>query len=372
MPESPSHLHFVQSTEPLQGGGLGRAAVELHHAFLDAGSSSRLVATRGRGTEPIEGRHVQLFDRSGPERAFYSPALRREAANLAGEAGAVHGHGFYVSTNWILGGEARRQGVPLVYHPHGMFEPWILARSRLKKRIAHYFFENANFRHARLWRALTNTEAGQIRAQGVRTPIVIAPNGIHPEPFNAFAGLPKQPEILFLGRLHPKKGIDLLIRAFASHAQRFKDWRLILAGPDELGHRAELEALTEKLGMRERVDFPGTLSGDDKYHALARAGIFALTSYSEGFSVALLEGMAARCPVLATTACNFPEIADHGAGWLCEPTAESVGKLLGAALAEDGAARRQRGDAARGLVDKSYTWEAIARTILDACDEHCT
>ena len=86
--------------------------------------------------------------------------------------------GFYVGTNLILGGEARRQGKPLVYHAHGFFEPWILNRSRWKKQLAHWLFENANFRQVKLWRALTSKEASQIRAQGIKAPVVIVPNGL--------------------------------------------------------------------------------------------------------------------------------------------------------------------------------------------------
>src|SRR5690606_20451436 len=92
-----------------------------------------------------------------------------------------------VSTNWILGRAARRLGKAMVMHPHGMFEPWILQRSRGKKRIANFLFEDANFRQARLWRALTSQEADQIRARGITAPIVIAPNGVDPAPFDARA-----------------------------------------------------------------------------------------------------------------------------------------------------------------------------------------
>src|SRR5208283_1275525 len=110
---------------------------------------------------------------------YYSPAMQRQAYHLAREADVLHGHGLYVGTNFIFGREARRQGKLLVYHVHGMFEPYILARSRWKKGLVRRVFEDANISHVRLWRALTATEADQIRACANKAAIVIAPNGLN-------------------------------------------------------------------------------------------------------------------------------------------------------------------------------------------------
>ena len=164
------HLHFTQSLEPLQGGGLGVSAVALHQNFLAAGLDSTLCATHG-ATPQFNGGRIFEFARMKPGAIYYAPELKRRARQLAADADVVHGHGLYVGTNFILGDEARRQGKSLVYHVHGFFEPWILNRSRWKKQLAHWLFEDANFRQVKLWRALTSKEASQIRAYGIQAPV---------------------------------------------------------------------------------------------------------------------------------------------------------------------------------------------------------
>lgn len=367
------HLHFVQSLDPLQGGGLGLAAFELHESFLKRNLPSLLVSTTGETSTSLLP-HTREYPRRGPANAFYSPVLAREADQLLADADVLHGHGFYVSPNWILGTRGSRRGIPLVYHAHGFFEPWILQRSRWKKKLAHLLFENQNFACARLWRALTNKEADQIRAQGIAAPIVVAPNGIRLERFDNVPFSPVRKErrrLLFLGRLHPKKGIDLLLRAWSCLAPRHPDWELMIAGPDENGYLATLQSLVRELNLEESVSFPGTVTGTEKVLLLKSADLFALTSRSEGFSVAILEAMACRLPVLLTEPCNFPELPAAGGGLECAADPEGVLKGLTEALSVSDQERRQRGEAARRLVQSRYTWAAVSKTILDACEQHC-
>src|SRR5262249_26224498 len=142
------------------------------------GLDSFLCSTFGASCQYPEEK-VFEFRRFGPDKLFYAPALGQRVKELVSAAEVVHGHGMYVGTNWLLGREARRQYRCLVYHVHGMFEPYILARSRWKKRLVHWLFENANFRSVRLWRALTEKEADQIRQCGIQAPIVVVPNGVN-------------------------------------------------------------------------------------------------------------------------------------------------------------------------------------------------
>lgn len=367
------HLHFVQSIEPLEGGGLGRAAVDLHHSLVDGGETSRVVATCG-GTPPAPVGGVMQFQRRGIPKAYHSPALFSQARSLAGGSDIVHGHGFYTAVNWALGRAARKTGTPLVYHPHGMLEPWILSRSRGKKAVARWLFEDANFAHAGLWRALTEREAVQIRSIGITAPVVVAPNGIDTAPFDApVPPVSKDRKLmLFLGRIHPKKGLPLLLGAWARAPGFHSAWEIAIAGPDEEGHRAELERQIDSHGLRSSVRFVGVVGGAEKQAWLRAADLFVLPSHSEGFSVAILESLAARTPVLATHACNFPEIGTGGAGWLCDPEPDSILGTLEAALGVDEKERAQRGLAGRALVERDYTWSAVARKLIDAIRTHIT
>lgn len=367
------HLHFVQSLEPLQGGGLGRAAFELHEAFLQANYPSLLVTTT-EDNAPQLLPATREFPRAGPSKAFFSPALAREADHLVQDADVLHGHGFYVATNWLLAGKGRRYRKALVYHPHGFFEPWILQRSRWKKRVAHWLFEDSNFKAVRLWRALTGKEADQIRLQGFTAPIIVAPNGIRLEPFDNIPASPhsrKRRRVLFLGRLHPKKGIDLLLQAWGKLAQRHPDWEIVVAGPNEDDHLTSLREIVQRLGLGKSVTFPGPVTGTEKVRLIKSADLFALTSRSEGFSVAVLEAMACRVPVLLTTPCNFHELAASGGGFECEPDLDSIHQKFDEALSASDEERRDRGESGRRLVQSRYTWHPIAHTILQACEHYC-
>lgn len=365
------HLHFVQSLEPRQGGGLGRAAQELHTQFLADGEKSLLVATRAKEFKEAWPEVVQ-HARIGPQKLYYAPKLNATADLTFPDIDIVHGHGFYVGTNYIFGRKARHMHKPLVYHVHGIFEPWILRRSRLKKYLAKLWFENANFRHASLWRALTGKEADQIRAVGIKAPIVIAPNGIDLAPFDKFqeeAGSKgeQKGQCVFLGRLHPKKGLDLLLNAWSVIGKIKEGWKLIIAGPNENGYQSKIEQYIHGLGLHSSVSLAGTITGTEKTRLLKRADLFILPSYSEGFSVAILEALACKVPVIATTACNFPELARSGGGWECESSIESVAKTLSEAMESSIAERKERGALGRRLVEKSYTWQEVAATILEAC-----
>ena len=365
---APRHLHFVQSLEPLQGGGLGLAALQLHTALQGLGRQSLLLATCGVAGES-KGPGVREFVRRGPGKLFYAPGLRDVATEWIDQGAAVvHGHGFYVWPNAVIGRLARQRGIPLVYHPHGMLEPWILSRSRGKKRVAHWLFENANFKVARLWRALTSREADQVRAQGVRAPVIVIPNGIDPVPFRGIRQ-PARPvrQALFLGRLHPKKGLDLLVAAWAKLGSAVREWELVIAGPDENGYRTRVEAQVRSAGLEHCVHLVGPVSGEAKLARLAAAELFVLPSYSEGFPMAVLEAMASGVPVLATEECNMPDVAAHGAGWLCRAEAGSVADTLLRALEAGDQERKDRGAAGQRLVAEKYSWPRLAEELHGAC-----
>ena len=374
------HLHFTQSLEPLQGGGLGFAALGLHQGLLEAGYKSSLLSTKDSDYKPAWPQVTQYL-RSGPTKLFYSNSLRRECEGWVNKADVVHGHGFYVYPNFTLGRHARRLQKPMVYHAHGFFDPWILARSKLKKGLVNLLFENANFRHANLWRALSEKEVDQIRDYGIKAPIEVIPNGVElpqnrrKEEVEALQALyPKQrrKRLLFLSRVHPKKGLDLLISSWTKLDNLLTaDWEIAVFGPDEGGHQADLEETIIELGLNDQIRFYGSVSGQDKEAAFRSGDIFILPSYSEGFPMAVLEACSYGLPVIQTTECNFPELSRVGGAWECQPDAQSLKLTLQEALSEDDSELSQRGAIGRNLVEESYSWKSIARQLVEACQRYC-
>ena len=390
------HLHFVQSLEPLQGAGLGQAALSLHLAMRGKSGQSSvdssqfqedsrspnsvLLSTRAADFERTWPDVIQGV-RKGPAKVFYAPELRQLAAVAVEQAEWFHGHGLYVWTNMWLGGEARKRGKPLVYHPQGFFDPWILRRSRGKKRIAHWLFEDANIKHVRWWRAVSNKEAEQIRAVvGAHAIVHVIPNGVDLDEVDSFqfsvgsgeaepawAERKRPKRLLFLSRIHAKKGLDLLVSAWGKLTKEFPDWELLIVGPDEGGYQATVEKMIADCGCGETCWIHPAVSGAEKHALLRTADLFVLPSYSEGFPMAVLEAAAHRIPVVQTDECNFPELTAAGGAWECRPERDAVEKELRKALTAEDSERAEKGLRGRELVERSYCWDQIASQVASLC-----
>ncbi len=166
--------------------------------------------------------------------------------------------------------------------------------------------------------------------------------------------------MLFLGRVHYKKGLDVLCRAWACTRRNPQD-HLVIAGPDCEGTRARLVA-------GSGITFTGLLGAELRWSALAAAHVFVLPSYSEGFSVAVLEALAAGVPVIASEACNLPEVAERACGWVVQPTVRSVAAALAEALGATPADRALLGANGRALVEQRYAWPKVAAQMASVYD----
>jgi glycosyltransferase involved in cell wall biosynthesis len=259
-----------------------------------------------------------------------------------------------------------------------MLEPWALQHSRFKKRIASWLFETRDLQTADCLHALCNTEAENFRKFGLRNPIAIIPNGVDLEASESVPGkeelLQEYPDLqgrqllLFLSRVHPKKGLPELLHAWAKIKAEDKNWSLLVVGPDELNHEAELRKIATEMGISKHLHFMGPAYGSKKRQLLAAADAFVLPSFSEGFSMAVLEAAAAGLPVLLTKECNFPELAAAGAA--IEVPAGPIGIPEGLAkfLELSAAQRKLMGSKGLELVKLSYTWPAVAREMMRVYD----
>jgi poly(glycerol-phosphate) alpha-glucosyltransferase len=354
----------------------------LQHEQLSAGWMARVAALSGPALADGTPDRADLIGAIvGPPSFGFSPQLRDTLFRLQPGAGIVHAHGLWMYPGWLARQYADRMKSPLFISPHGMLEPWALRNSRGKKRLAGWAFENANLRRAACLHALCAPEVDGFRAYGLKNPVAIIPNGvdlaafIHPPPRSRLEArvpaLKNRRWVLFLSRVHPKKGLPHLFRAWASLrswnpiAGTEDDWLLVVAGPDELGHTAEMQRLAAELGVAENILFTGPLHGEEKIAALAGAGAFVLPSFSEGFSMAVLEAAAAGLPVLLTPQCNFPELARAGGAIEINPDVESCAAGLKNLFAMAENERREMGARARKLVADGYTWSGASKKMLE-------
>lgn len=374
--------------------GVQVSVVSLHDAFTEADLPA---------WQPLR---PSAFSSLGPHSFGYSPGLR--AAVLNSNADIVHIHGLWqypsvVSLQWH-----RRTGRPYLISPHGMLDPWALNNSKWKKRLARWLFEDAHLRRAACIHALCESEARSIRALGFENPIAIIPNGVDlAEMRNAERGMrnapwahaiePGRKVLLYLGRLHPKKGLVNLLhawaRANAECGMRNAEWVLAIAGWDQAGHEAQLKRLCEVLQIRwddlrrqetsnseqrtsniqhptpniqhrttdgASVFFLGPQFGAEKDACYRNCDAFILPSFSEGLPMAVLEAWAYGKPVLMTPQCNLPEGFAAGAALPVEANPDSVARGLEELFRLPESALYTMGENGRALVEARFSWPKIA------------
>jgi poly(glycerol-phosphate) alpha-glucosyltransferase len=319
---------------------------------------------------PVPGVRAILGDTVGPISFGFSPELKCRLAAEASGGLIIHSHGLWMHPGVVARELAKTTGSPLVISPHGMLEPWALENSSWKKRIAALVFENRNLRSADCLHALCEVEARNMRNYGLRNPIAVIPNGVDLKDFNPLPPyeameaehplLKDKRRMLFLSRIHPKKGLPHLLKAWQRLAPDFNDWVLLIAGSDQLGHAQEMRSLATELGLLNAVIFLGPLYGDAKMKAMAGSDAFVLPSFSEGFSMAILEAAACGLPVLMTPQCNFPELTAAGGAVETQPEVGSCEDGLRKIFSLSSAQRKSMGLCGRELIRKTYTWPAIA------------
>jgi glycosyltransferase involved in cell wall biosynthesis len=314
----------------------------------------------------------QVFEPSRLPWLRHAPRLLGALASARLELLHVHGLWLYPSlASWRL---SRRTGRPCLISPHGMLDPWALRQSRWKKRLAGWLYETPHLRQAACLHALCAAEARAFRAYGLRNPICIVPNGVDvpapgpggPPPWAGHWG-GECPVLLFLGRLHPKKGLPNLLEAWRRLRQtdRPTAWRLAILGPDQQGHAAELDRLILAAGLQQEVHLFGPAWGAARDAALRAAAAFVLPSFSEGLPLAVLEAWAYGLPVLMTPACNLPEGFAAGAALSADPTPDSLAAGLADLFRLPEAARREMGMCGRRLVERDFSWPTVAAQLLE-------
>jgi poly(glycerol-phosphate) alpha-glucosyltransferase len=320
--------------------------------------------------EPFPGTKTIIGNPTGPDAFGFSPELKSRLAAERQGADVIHSHGLWMHPGVIARDWARSGHMPLVISPHGMLDRWALVRSRWKKRIVAMFFENYNLRSANCLHAVCAAEARDIRDYGLRNPIAIIPNGVDLEQFdsrpsysaieNDHPALRGKKRMLFLSRVHPKKGLPHLLRAWKNLGREADNWALLIAGGDQNGHAQEVAILATELGLGKAVVFLGPLQGEAKKRALAGSDAFVLPSFSEGFSMAVLEAAAFGLPVLFTPQCNFPELTACGGAIEAAPNEKDCLIGLRRMFSLPASEMKRMGLRAQALIENHYTLQACA------------
>jgi len=371
-------LHLV-STVGRGSGGLGTVSLGYAREQLSLGLETTIwcldssaVAAEVASTCGLEGRIV-TSPVLGPSLLGFSPAAER-MAGAGREYDILHQHGIWMANSRVTNRWRATYRRPTVVAPHGALNERALSRSAWRKRLASLWYEAKNLRLASCLHASADAEVVSFRSYGLRNPIAVIPNGI-PDSwirstgdsarFRSRYSIPPDKRLfLFLSRLHPYKGLPLLLEAVALIRQDLCDWHLVLVGQDAAGHRRELELLTEKLGIGNLVQFVEPLFGSEKRDAFAAADLFVLPSYTEGFGIAVAEALGAGVPALTTRGAPWEDLQTYQCGWWVEMNTAAIRDALLDAIQRPKGELMAMGQRGKTLIAERYTWRIVAQKSL--------
>ena len=311
---------------------------------------------------------VRAFDVVGPRSFGYSPALLD--ALLKSDFHVVHAHGIWMYPSCAGRRWQKVTKGPLVMTTQGMLDELPLKSAAWKKRVAGWLYQNEQLRSAACFHAVSECEARSLRRYGLRNPICILPNGmdlpkesgdLSPDWENAETRGAKV--LLYLGRLHPIKNLFNLLGAWAKvrrESAAARDWRLVVAGWEQKGHKNQLEKAARELQIVNTIQFVGPQFGMAKDATLRRADAFILPSFSEGLPSAVLEAWAYGIPAVLTPHCNLPQGFAAHAAIRCDTSAASIAAALDELFHLSDFARREAGARGRRLIEEQFMWREIA------------
>jgi glycosyltransferase involved in cell wall biosynthesis len=348
--------------------GVGAWKAELFTTDYVEAESDRLLLSDFVGRVVLRDRRDQMFPGSllmalGLRTGFRAELIRDSRPDV------LHLHGVWSLYLAAFAGAARKLRIPYVVTPHGMLEPWTLSVHASRKALALKTFQGAVMREAAALHATSQEEADNLRALGVTdAPIFVIPNSIDaPMPYDAahqvdHVGRPGTKVLLFLSRVHPKKGLDMLLEAWS--ALRVADWQLLIVGHGETAYVEQLRRYCAAQRL-ETVRFQAHVDGTEREATFARASAFILPTYSENFGNAVGEAMIRGLPVITTTGTPWSIVAERKLGWYVEPTVESLKAALVQLFATDRNALAAMGERGRDYVQQHLMIDAVRPRLME-------
>ena len=362
------HVFITISDIHLKSGGTSASVVALSEALSTNGYVVSLY-TLAEGDEPLAlGSDKPPFHLSmekveesfwGRVRAVRDVSITLRQALRNTDNSLIHDNGIWLPMNRMVTKIAIRTQVPLIVSTHGMMEPWALSYKKYKKKLAWFLYQKQNLKAAQVLHATAEKEAKNLRTLGIRKPIAIVPNGVTFPILHNFSKLAGECRtVLFLSRIHPVKGLEILVESWSKI--RPEGWRVVVAGPNDHGYMKQVQRLIDAKGLTRSFEFIGAVFGDEKWSLMASADIFVLPSLSENFGIVVAEALLAEVPVITTKGTPWKDLVDHHCGWWVETGVEPLVAGLREAISLSDEQRREMGKRGRKLIESSYSWSKIA------------
>ena len=294
-----------------------------------------------------------------------SPAMKRALRAAAERSEIMHSHSLWMMPNVYPARAVRGTDCRLVVSPRGTLSPWALRHHRWRKRVMWFLHQRRAIVAAALLHATSASEHDDMRGKGLRAPVAVLPNGIDlPELPASKAGPSGRRRLLYLGRIHPIKGIDDLLRAWRNVQASFEGWELHITGPGNEVYVGQMKALAAELGA-ERVTFTGPAYGAEKSAAYADADLYVLPTHSENFGMTVAEALAHATPAIVTRGAPWDGLETNDCGWWIDIGEAPLTECLRNALAASPEELRARGLRGREWMERDFSWGRIGSMMLE-------
>jgi glycosyltransferase involved in cell wall biosynthesis len=290
-----------------------------------------------------------------------SPAMKQwlnQQAQLH-KVSIIHNHSLWMMPNVYPGQVAQQYGIPYIVSPRGTLSEWAMQSGSWIKKVFWPLIQKPALTSVTCFHATAESEYEDIRRMGFKQPVAIIPNGIDIPDFPP-KKIQNSRTLLFLGRIHPVKGLDMLLPAWKTIQNRFPDWRLQIVGPDNGGYLVKMQQLAEKLELK-RVEFSGALHGLEKWQAYRNADLFILPTYSENFGMSVAEALAAGTPAIVTKGAPWAGLEKQHAGWWIETHIDAIVNCLDHALSQPPSSLQTMGENGKKWMQAEYSWAGIAQ-----------
>jgi glycosyltransferase involved in cell wall biosynthesis len=304
---------------------------------------------------------------TGPKNFGFSTDIKKKLRSI--QPNLIHAQTIWMYFSYINKRYSTKKKIPYIISPSGMLDPWQLKQSKWKKDLAMLLYEKNHLRKASCIHALCRNEYEAIRNLGLKNPVAIIPNGVYIPPENDDTPKKKmlsarrfrKKNILFLSRLHPKKGLENLLEGWALSNPDDHNWELLIAGETKNSRYLELlRTMLKKLNLSGSAHFIGNQSGEDKHLCFSEADAFILPSFSEGLPIAVLEAWSYGLPVIITPFCNLPEAVTEKASIQIDTSPESIAAGIRSLISMSDENRLQMGQNGLNLVKEKFSWEKVA------------